>query len=318
MRPRFEPVAGPNRETSISHVSDVREFWNVEACGSHFVAAERGTSEFYEQFRSFRYRTEWHISELVPFEETRDKKILEIGCGNGADGALFSRAGADYTGVDLTPAAVRATQSHFEALGLNGRFQVEDAEALSFSDESFDFVYSHGVLHHTPHPKVAFAEVFRVLKPGGRAIVMLYHKHSFNYYIRILGYMRARILLHVLLRVGRHSEDRSRINQPMLHLRGNQNSLVWRAHYANFLRQGWSYLQAKNFVHHATDGPACPVANVYTHRMVRTIFRQFTAVETKVAHFPLRKYSAFKWVPLFVERRLSSMLGWYLFVYLTK
>ncbi|PIO48100.1 MAG: hypothetical protein CMR00_06450 [[Chlorobium] sp. 445] len=43
-----------------------------------------------------------------------------------------------------------------------------------------------GVLHHTPNPINAFNEVYRVLKPGGKAIIMLYHKHSFNYYVRIM------------------------------------------------------------------------------------------------------------------------------------
>jgi len=134
MTHRLETVSGPNGKMPTPRVSDVRDFWNVEACGSHFVAAEKGTPEFYEQFRSFRYRTEWHISEFVPFEEAKNKKVLEIGCGNGADGALFAAAGADYTGVDLTSAATIATRRHFEALGLDGRFQIEDAETLSFPD----------------------------------------------------------------------------------------------------------------------------------------------------------------------------------------
>src|SRR6185503_17179971 len=104
--------------------------------------------------------------ERVPFASARGKSVLEIGCGNGADGTMFASNGADYTGVDLTEEAVEATRAHFEALGLNGRFQRENAEHLSFADNTFDVVYSHGVLHHTPHPETAFREVHRVLKPG--------------------------------------------------------------------------------------------------------------------------------------------------------
>src|SRR3954452_13987605 len=125
----------------------VSEFWNIEACGTFLVEAKPGTAEFYEAYRRIRYQHEPHILTLVPFAECAGKSVLEIGTGNGADGVMFARAGAHYTGVDLTQAAIDATQRHFEVLGLPGRFQTQNAEALSFPDASFDFVYSHGVLH---------------------------------------------------------------------------------------------------------------------------------------------------------------------------
>jgi SAM-dependent methyltransferase len=307
--------SSPSHETPAEKV---HEFWNTEACGTHYVNVERGTAEFFERYRAFRYSTEWHIPLLVPFEETRGKRVLEIGCGNGADGAMFAKHGADYTGVDLTEAAVDATRRHFNVLGLRGRFQIENAERLSFPDGSFDFVYSHGVLHHTPNVAAAFEEVYRVLKPGGKAVLMLYHKHSFNYYVRIMGYMRAHVLLRILSRVGRFSRDRARLSDELKGVRGNQESSVWQLHYNNFLRIGWSYLRSHSFVHHATDGPECPIAFVYTRQSVKQAFANFTSVTTRVAHFPLRKYSFGKWIPLSIEKQLSSRLGWYLFVYLTK
>jgi ubiquinone/menaquinone biosynthesis C-methylase UbiE len=296
----------------------VREFWNTEACGSHYVPLQRGTAEFYERYREFRYRTEWHIPLLVPFGQTNDRRVLEIGCGNGADGVMFAKHGAEYTGVDLTKTAVDATRRHFEVLGLRGTFQIEDAERLSFSDASFDFVYSHGVLHHTPHPDVAFGEIYRVLKPGGKAVLMLYHKHSINYYLRIMGYMRGRLLLQILSRIGRFSQDRAHLSDALKGVRGNLGSSVWELHYGNFLREGWSYLLPRNFIHHATDGPECPVAFVYTRESVQHAFASFSSVQTRIAHFPLRKSRFGRWTPLRVERQLASCLGWYLFVYLTK
>jgi ubiquinone/menaquinone biosynthesis C-methylase UbiE len=299
-------------------LAPVYDFWNFEACGSHYVRAKRGTPEFYEEYRQLRYDVEWHIPLLVPFAETKGKKVLEIGCGNGADGVMFALAGADYTGVDLTNAAIEATRTHFDVLGLKGRFQIENAESLSFADESFDFVYSHGVLHHTSSPENAFAEVHRVLKTGGNALLMLYHKRSFNYYVRILGYMRGRVLLRILTRMGRHAADRSALAEKMINIRGNANDSVWQIHYENFLRHGWSYLRSENFVHHATDGPECPVAHVYTAKGLRDTFKQFRSIQFKTAHFPLRKYAFAKWAPPSLERWLASKLGWYLFVYLKK
>jgi ubiquinone/menaquinone biosynthesis C-methylase UbiE len=153
-------------------LSAVHDFWNTEACGTHFVERASHDREFFEKFREYRYRTEWHIPLLVPFAEAKGRKVLEIGIGNGADAVMFASQGADYTGVDLTEAALDATRRHFAVMGLPGTFQQENAEQLSFPDESFDWVYSHGVLHHTPNTQQAIDQVYRVLKPGGRAIII--------------------------------------------------------------------------------------------------------------------------------------------------
>ncbi|MBI4125646.1 MAG: class I SAM-dependent methyltransferase [Deltaproteobacteria bacterium] len=291
-------------------VKSIQSFWGTEACGSHFVAARPGTREFYGQYRAFRYRTEWHIPEWVPFAEAKGKKVLEIGCGNGADGVLFARAGAEYTGVDLTGTAVEAIRKHFEVEGLPGTFQIDNAEALSFPDASFDWVYSYGVLHHTDRPEKAFAEVFRVLKPGGRAYLMLYHKNSFNYYVRIMGYMRLRLLLKILK--GQNGGVAPE------NVRGNQGKAVWDIHRQNFLKEGWRYLKAENFVHHATDGPDCPTAFVFTKAQAKKFFSPFQSVQCRVYHFPIRKYPAGRWVPRPVEAFLARHLGWYLCLTLEK
>lgn len=291
-------------------VKAIHAFWNTEACGTHFVQAEPGTTAFYEQYRRFRYQTEWHIKEWVPFAEAKGKKVLEIGCGNGAEGVLFAQAGARYTGVDLTQAAVEATRRHFEVLGFSGNFQVENAESLSFPDASFDWVYSYGVLHHTARPEKAFQEVHRVLKPGGRAYLMLYHKNSFNYYVRMMIYMRLRLLMKIFS--GRKARDAAK------NIRGNQNQKIWDVHHQNFLKEGWSYLKAENFVHHCTDGPNCPTAFVFTKKGAAKLFSSFRSLRCFVYHFPLRKYSFGKWVPKPVESFLARYLGWYLCISLEK
>lgn len=301
----------------------VRAFWNVEACGTHLVDAVPGTQEFYEQYRRVRFESEWHIPLYIPFSEGRGKSVLEIGCGNGADGVLWAENGADYTGVDLTQAALDATRKHFETLGLRGTFQRENAEALSFPDESFDIVYSYGVLHHTQYPERAFAEVYRVLKPAGRAIIMLYHRNSFNYYARIMGYMRIRMLIKILSRCTRWSADRRALlaagqEDRIRGVRGNKDRSVWQIHYESFLRSGWKYLKADQFVHHCTDGPECPFAFVYSKSQARGLFARFSEMETRVAHFPLRKYPFGKHLPKPIERVLASSMGWYLILFLRK
>jgi SAM-dependent methyltransferase len=230
---------------------------------------------------------------------------------------MFALNGAHYTGVDLTEAALEATRKHFAVMGLTGTFQKENAEQLSFANESFDWVFSHGVLHHTPNTQQTIHEAHRVLKPGGRAIIMLYHKHSFNYFIRIMTYMRLRLLFKIFARAGHWKRDREKAASRSLQgLRGNEDRQIWEIHYQNFLQRGWSYLRAENFVHHCTDGPECPVAYAFTNGQARALFSRFREVRTVVAHFPLRKYS--KLIPLGMEKFLAGKMGWYLFIFAHK
>ena len=100
------------------------------------------------------------------FAGARGLKVLEIGCGLGTDGAQFAEAGADYTGVDLTEAAVELARKRFELFDLPGKFQTADAENLDFADESFDLVYSHGVLHHTPETAKAIRKFIACCVPA--------------------------------------------------------------------------------------------------------------------------------------------------------
>src|SRR5437868_11066300 len=174
----------------------VRAFWQEHPCGTKFADAEVGSRRFFEAVEEHRYRTEWHIPSAAGFDKAKGLRVLEIGCGLGTDGARFARAGATYTGVDLTEAAVSLARRRFELEGLPGEFRVADAEALEFKDESFDLVYTHGVLHHTPDARAAVREIHRVLAPSGRAVVMLYHRHAYNYRvnIRCLRRVGARLL----------------------------------------------------------------------------------------------------------------------------
>lgn len=296
-------------------VEDVRQFWDTEACGTHFVTGCSTDREFFSRYRAFRYRTEWHIPAFAAFAQASGKDVLEVGCGNGVDGLMFARHGARYTGVDLTAEAVDATRRHFATEGMPGTFRQENCERLAFADESFDIVYSFGVLHHTPRPRQAVREVYRVLRPGGVARVMLYHRHSFNYYARILAWMRTRAILHVLARSGRWKRDRDNLAAGELRgLRGNDSREVWDIHYRNFLQAGWSYFAARNFVHHCTDGPECPFAFTYTARQARELFGQFRSVHTSVGHFPLNKYPGGQFLPRGVESFLARTAGWHLLI----
>ena len=155
----------------------VQDFWNKASCGEELYLASADRDGYETQSQS-RYELEPFILELARFEGARDKLVLEIGVGLGADHQKFAEAGAKLHGIDLTERAIEHTLRRLAAYGLTSELAVGDAENLTFSDESFDLVYSWGVLHHSPDTPKAIAEVWRVLKLGGQARVMIYHKWS--------------------------------------------------------------------------------------------------------------------------------------------
>src|SRR2546423_6691468 len=177
------PALASMSETNSQLKERVRAFWQEHPCGTKFADAEPGSPRFYNLIEEHRYKKEWHIPVAADFANSQNLRVLEIGCGLGTDGAQFAKAGADYTGVDLTQAAIDLSKQRFEWDQLPGNFHIADAGRFDFPDNIFDLVYSQGVLHHTPDTAAAVREIHRVLRPGGRAIVMLYHRNSYNYRI---------------------------------------------------------------------------------------------------------------------------------------
>jgi ubiquinone/menaquinone biosynthesis C-methylase UbiE len=286
----------------------VRAFWQANPCGTKFADAEPGTKRFYELVEEHRYAKEWHIPLAANFEGARGLKILEIGCGLGTDGARFAQAGAHYTGVDLTLAATELAQRRFALFGLPGEFQQADAEALEFPDESFDLVYSHGVLHHTPNTAAAIDEVHRVLKPGGRALVMLYHRDSYNY----------RVNISLLRRAGARLLKNDR-GIKLVHKITGEPLESLRQHAELIRTQEEVYLKPGEFLNQNTDGAGNPLARVYSRKEARELFKKFSEVETKI--YFLNK----RWLPVVgnllprsFEAQLASRWGWHLWIYATK
>jgi len=157
----------------------VHDFWNAASCGEEGYAIGADEVSRLEAQAQSRYQLEPYIRPFARFEDACDKEVLEIGVGMGADHIEWARARPlSLTGVDLTERAIRLTQARFGAAGLTSRMRVADAENLPFQDASFDLVYSWGVLHHSPDTAKAFREVGRVLRPGGVARIMIYHRWS--------------------------------------------------------------------------------------------------------------------------------------------
>ena len=222
-----------------------REQWGQDPCGAEYDREhELGTREFFDEIERYRYSeyASW-MPRLMGFAEFRNARLLEIGCGMGTDLLQFSRGGARCVGIDLTPRSVEITQHRFKLYGAEGAFMISDGERLPFCDESFDVVYSNGVLHHTPDTEGAIREVHRVLRPGGTAKVMLYHRNSLNYWLEIV--VRRGVLG------------------------------------AEFLR-GRSAQEIMSRVIEFSDHGARPLVKVYSRREARALFRIFKDVKVDV------------------------------------
>lgn len=282
----------------------VHDFWQANPCGVKFSEEEIGTREFYDAVERHRYQTEWHIPAVVNFPRWRDSEVLEVGCGLGTDAVNFARRGAHYTGVDLTEASIELVRNRFEIEGLTANLKVADAEALPFADDAFDLVYSHGVLHHTPDTQRAIDEVRRVLKPGGSAMVMLYHKNSYNYRVNIMTLPRIGIRMlgfawgpGVVHRLTGEDETRLRELQRI------------------YERDGKRLLSPKEFLNQNTDGAGNPLARAYTRREATAMFDKFSEVRTEL-HFLNKRWIPFigRAMPRALESVLARAMGWHLWV----
>jgi SAM-dependent methyltransferase len=176
-------------------VEAVRAYWEAHPLGTQYVKDPDlvpGTKEFYHHIRP--WMNPYKFPEIMPRIEAeamqlQDRHLLEIGCGMGFDSAEFLKRGVKVTATDLTPAAVRLARQHFELFGLQpADARVENVLDLSFPDETFDAVWATGVIHHTGDSRRAIAEIRRVLKPGGRAIIShFYRRPSWMQLISRLG-----------------------------------------------------------------------------------------------------------------------------------
>jgi ubiquinone/menaquinone biosynthesis C-methylase UbiE len=165
-------------------VRKVADFWtrNVNAeriMGRDVSAHERGADAYFADLEAQRYRSHRHLPGWIGSMRP-GSHVLEVGCGVGLDSARMAQHGLRVTAVDLTVVGPATAARRAEASETDAAYLCADAERLPFPDATFDYVYSFGVMHHAPDTQKCIDEACRVLKPGGEALIMLYHRHSLN------------------------------------------------------------------------------------------------------------------------------------------
>lgn len=166
---------------------------------------EEYTKEFYEEIDKRFYHSVYQympweklpFDPLVDFEALHKKDVLEIGVGCGSHALLLAKHSRAFIGIDITEYAVNTTKKRLLCFGVQGDIRRMDAERLEFEDNSFDFIWSWGVIHHSSDTRKILKEIYRVLRPGGRVTIMVYHRSIWNTYTRgllFLGIIRGGLL----------------------------------------------------------------------------------------------------------------------------
>lgn len=165
-------------------VERVREYWNQRPCNIRHSPRAVGTKEYFDEVEARKYFVEPHIPRFAEFERWRGKRVLEIGCGIGTDTVSFARHGASVTAVDLSQKSIEVAQSRTEVYGLQDQveFFCGNAEELDrfVPVESYDLIYSFGVIHHTPNPDRVLEQARKYARPGTGLKIMVYHRRSWK------------------------------------------------------------------------------------------------------------------------------------------
>jgi len=269
--------------TSTVNKDDVRRYWESKPLGS-LDLTDVGSREYFDGHDALYEHEIPFAMHMFEFDRHKGERVLDVGCGPGWLVRNFARGGARIVGVDLTDKAVRLTGESLRIYGLRAELGVADAEKLPFRDESFDFATSNGVLHHTPDTRRGFAEILRVLKPGGRAMISVYYRHIL---LRKAFFPLTLLALRVL----------------SLRAAGRSKLTTARS--------------VEEFVN-AYDGDNNPLGRIYDFKEFRELCEGFEIERMEVHFFPRRFFPFGDRIPRWMHRLLNRHLGTLIYAQLRK
>ena len=162
----------------ISSPAQVRAYWNAHIHDLDISSNAPGTAGFFADLDAYHFEKLHHLLRLVDFQAWRGRPVLDVGCGAGVEVVRFARGGAAVVGVDVSEQAAGLTRTNLIQQGLSAGVAVGDGERLPFADNTFEFVYAHGVIQYASDDAAVVAECHRVLRPGGLAMFQVYNRVS--------------------------------------------------------------------------------------------------------------------------------------------
>jgi len=265
-------------------IERVREYWDSRPCNLRHSPAPIGSREYFDEVEARKYFVEPHIPRFAEHARWRGRRVLEIGCGLGTDTVAFARAGAHVTAVDLSSRSLELARQRIRLFGLEHlvTFVEADAERLSefIEPAPYDLVYSFGVLHHTPHPERALAELRHLTGPQTTLKMMLYHRWAWKV-LAILVREAHGAFWRLDEAVARHSEAQTGCPVTYTFTRRDVRDLLARAGFA----------VDDVFVDHIFP---YRIPDYVRHQYVRAV--------------------PFRWMPPPMMRALERRLGWHLCV----
>jgi len=168
-------------EVPIDAVSD---YWNRRPCNIRHSALPVGSREYFDQVEARKYMVEPHIPGFADFAQWKGKKVLEVGCGIGTDTVNFARAGALVTAVDLSEESLKVAKQRAQVMGVADRIKFYRANAEHLASvvphDTYDLIYSFGVIHHTPHPGAVLDQIRTFVGPHTKFKMMVYYRLSWK------------------------------------------------------------------------------------------------------------------------------------------
>ncbi len=166
--------------SAVDKLKEVEQYWSqyTNEIQTQFTDKQLGTPEYFQEIKVHHDKAYALCNDLLDLPNLKSKDVLEIGCGIGLDALEYVKNGANVTAIDISPVCIDLAMRYFAYHHLPGRVEIANAEELPYSDNQFDVVVARQILMFTPDTERAVHEIYRVLKPGGKVLVLLHNRHS--------------------------------------------------------------------------------------------------------------------------------------------